>query len=72
MITLSQDEERLAEALRALPPDAADHVITWTTRLRDLANGNNVDWSDAWTNEDLADAQRASLSRFEEIEREES
>jgi len=72
VITLSQDEERLVEALRALPPDATDHVITWTTRLRDLANGDNVDWSDTWTNEDLADAQRASLSRFEEIEREES
>jgi len=47
-------------------------VITWAPRLRDLANGANIDWSDAWTKEDLADAQRASLSRFEEIEREES
>ena len=60
------------QASRALPPDAADRVITWAPRLRDLANGANIDWSDAWTKEDLADAQRASLSRFEEIEREES
>jgi hypothetical protein len=72
VITLSENEERLVEALRALPPDAADQVITWTIRLRDLANGNNVDWSDTWTSEDIADAQRASLSRFDETEREES
>lgn len=62
VITLSENEERLVEALRALPPDAADRVITWATRLRDLANGKSVDWSDAWTEEDLADAQRASWS----------
>jgi hypothetical protein len=60
------------EALRALPPDAADQVITWTTRLRDLADGRSVDWSDAWTGEDLADARRASLSSFDEREREEA
>ena len=71
MITLSENEERLVEALRALPPDAADQVITWTTRLRDLANGKNVDWSDTWNDEDLTDVQRASLSRFDEREREE-
>ena len=72
MTTLSENEERFVEALRALPPDAADQVITWTTRLRDLANGRNVDWSDTWSEEDLADAQRASLSNFDEREREES
>ena len=60
------------EALRALPPDAADQVMGWATRLRDLANGKSVDWSDTWTEEDLADVQRASLSRFDEREREES
>jgi len=67
--TLSENEERLVEALRTLPADTADQVITWTTRLRDLANGRNVDWSDTWTKEDLADARRASLSSFDERER---
>lgn len=57
------------EALRALPPDAADQVITWATRLSDLANGRIVDWSDTGTEEDLADARRASLSGFDERER---
>ena len=70
VITLSENEERLVAVLRALPPDAADRVITWATGLRDLATGRNVDWSATWTEEDLADAQRASLSRFDERERE--
>ena len=62
----------MVEALRALPPGAADQVIAWTTRLRDLAGGRSVDWSDTWTDEDLADARRASLSSFDEREREEA
>ena len=71
VVELSDNEERLVEALRALPPDTADPVIAWTTRLRDLARGKRVNWSNNWTEEDVADAQRASLSRFEEREREE-
>jgi len=68
--TLSENEERLVEAFRTLPPDAADQVIVWTTRLRDLADGRSVDWSDTWTEEDLADVRQASLSGFDEGERE--
>ena len=37
--------------------------------LRELADGRSVDWSDTWTEEDFADAQRASLSGFEDRER---
>ena len=70
MTTLSENEERLVEAFRTLPPEAADQVITWTTRLRDLANGRCVEWSDTWTDADVADARRASLARFDESERE--
>jgi hypothetical protein len=70
VITLSENEERLVEALRSLPPDTAEQVITWTIRLRDLANGQNIEWSDTWTDEDAVDAQRASCSRFEETESE--
>jgi hypothetical protein len=66
VITLSEDEERLVVVLRALPPDAAEQVITWATRLRELATGRTIDWSATWTEEDLADVQRASLSRFDE------
>jgi hypothetical protein len=66
VITLSESEERLVEALRALPSGAADQLIAWATRLRDIADGRDLDWSATWTDEDLADAQRASLSRFDE------
>lgn len=72
MIALAENEERLVEALRGLPPEVTDHVITWIVHLRDLGNGGKVDWSDAWSQEDMADAQRASLSRFEQQERAES
>lgn len=67
--TLNANEERFVEALRALPPDAANQVITWTTRLRELAGGSSVAWSDTWTEEDLEDARRASLSGFDGRER---
>lgn len=68
MITLSDNEARLVEVLRGLPADAADKVITWATQLSDLAKSKPVDWSDTWTDQDLADAQRASLSNFDERE----
>ncbi len=58
----------MVEALRALPPDLADHVIDWITQLRDLGAGKSVNWSDTWTDEDLADARCASLSAFDERE----
>jgi hypothetical protein len=66
--TLTENEERLVQTLRALPPEAAEKVIIWATQLSDLANGKNVDWSDAWTDEDLADARGASLGNFDERE----
>jgi hypothetical protein len=65
VITLSENEERLVEALRTLPPAAADSVITWATQLSDLVKGRTVDWSDTWTDEDLVDLQRASLANFD-------
>lgn len=71
VIALSENEERLVEALRALPPGTADQVIAWTTRLRDLASGKSVDWSDMWTQEALGAARHASLSTFDERECEE-
>ena len=63
---LSENEERLVEALRTLPPGAAGHVVAWATNLRDLADGRSVDWSDEWTEEDIADARNASLAAFDE------
>lgn len=56
------------QALRALPPEAADKVIAWATQLSDLANGRSANWSDVWTAEDLEDATTASLACFDERE----
>ena len=66
--TLTENEERLVQALRALPPEAAEKVITWATQMSDLANGKSVEWSDAWTEEDLEDVRRAPLGNFDERE----
>jgi hypothetical protein len=65
VIILSDNEERLVETLRTLPPAATDTLITWATQLSDLANGRAVDWSDTWSEEDVADLQRASLANFD-------
>jgi hypothetical protein len=65
---LTEREERLVQALRALPPDAADKVVTWATQLSDLARSGAVEWSDTWTEEDLQDARAASLTNLEERE----
>jgi hypothetical protein len=68
VITLAENEEHLVEALRALPADVSDHVVRWVTRLRDLGDGRSVEWSDEWTEKDIADAQSASLATFDERE----
>jgi hypothetical protein len=68
VIVLTDKEEQLVQAVRNLPPDVAEQMMTWAARLVDLANGQPVDWSDSWSDEDLADATTASLRNFEERE----
>jgi hypothetical protein len=71
VITLAPNEERLVEALRALPPNLSDHVVAWITSLHDLGEGKTIEWSDEWSEEDLADVSRASLATFEDREQRE-
>jgi hypothetical protein len=71
-MTLSEKEESFVQSLRELPEEAADQVIEWARRLSDLAHGRNVEWSDAWTEDDLRDATAASVRDFEMGERNES
>ena len=68
-MVLTVDEESLIKVVRALPPEEARRVLTWASRLTDLAQGRDIEWSDAWTDEDIAEATAASLRRFEEQER---
>lgn len=62
---LTPKEESLISVVRALPPDEAGRVLDWACQLKDLAAGRTVDWSDSWSDEDLADATSAAMRRFE-------
>jgi hypothetical protein len=68
-MVLTAKEESLVRSLRTLPREAANHVIDWTTQLAELAQGRPIEWSNSWTDEDLRDAQAASLRNFDERER---
>jgi hypothetical protein len=68
-MVLSAEEESPIKAVRALPPEGARKVLTWAAQLADLAEGREIEWLDAWSDADLADATIASLRWFEEQER---
>ncbi len=68
-MVLSSQEESLICVIRALPPDEAGKVLNWARHLTELAEGQNLEWSDSWSSEDLADATKSSLRRFEDGER---
>lgn len=68
-MVLSVEEESLVKVVRQLPPQEAQKVLTWASQLAVLSKGGQIDWSDAWTEEDMADATAAALKRFEEQER---
>jgi hypothetical protein len=67
---LSPQEESLISVVRALPPDEAGKVFDWARQLADLADGRTVQWSDSWTDDDLAEATAAAVRRFEDEEHE--
>jgi hypothetical protein len=69
-MTLSAQEESLIAVIRALPPDEAGKVLNWAQQLASLAEGRKIEWSDTWTDEDLADATASSVRRFEDQEQE--
>ncbi|SPE26502.1 hypothetical protein SBA3_1260013 [Candidatus Sulfopaludibacter sp. SbA3] len=70
-MVLSAQEESLISVVRALPTEEARKVLNWACQLADLADGRTIDWSDSWSDEDLADATRAAQQRFEDQELEE-
>ena len=65
---LSVEEESLVKIVRALSPQEARKVLTWARQLAELSHGREIEWSDAWTDQDIADATAASLRLFEEQE----
>jgi hypothetical protein len=44
-------------------------VLGWARQLADLAGERAVEWSDSWSDEDLAEATAAAMRRFEDLER---
>jgi hypothetical protein len=64
-MVLSAQEESLIDVVRNLPPGEAAKVLDWAHQLADLARGREIEWSDSWTEEDLAEATAASVRRFE-------
>ena len=68
-MVLSAKEESLISVVRALPPGEAGRVLDWACQLADLASGRAVDWSDRWSDEDLADATAAAMRRLEDEDR---
>jgi hypothetical protein len=69
-MVLSAQEESLISVVRALPREEAGKVLNWARQLADLARGRTIEWSDSWSNEDLAEATAAAMQRFEDQERE--
>jgi hypothetical protein len=69
-MVLSAQEESLISVVRALPPEEAGKVLDWARQLADLAGGRVIEWSDAWSDEDLGEARAAAVQRFEDRERE--
>ena len=69
-MVLSPSEESLINIVRTLPPAEAGKVLDWARQLADLGRERAVEWSESWSEEDLADATAESLRRFDEQERE--
>jgi hypothetical protein len=65
-MVLSAQEESLISVVRALPPAEAGKVLDWARQLADLAGGRQIQWSDSWNDEDLADANAAAGRRFDD------
>jgi len=68
-MVLSAQEELRIRAVRALPPEKVGKVLNWARPLADLASGRPIQWSDSWTDEDLAEATASAVRRFEDQER---
>jgi hypothetical protein len=69
-MVLSAQEESLISVVRALPQEEAGKVLNWARQLAELARGRTIEWSDSWSDDDLAEATAAAVQRFEDQERE--
>jgi hypothetical protein len=65
-IAPGRGEETVMEV--TLPAAEAGMVLDWARQLSGLAGGRPVQWSDSWSDEDLAGATAAAVRRFDDQE----
>ena len=63
-ILLNSREASQLSALRRLPPDAAVELSRLIERLASLSPDRKIDWSDSWSDDDLADPRADSIRRI--------
>jgi hypothetical protein len=67
---LNSREAALIDAFRGLPTDTADQVLALVLHLAAGAPQATIDWSDAWSENDLREFRAASLRNLEREEAE--
>ncbi len=68
-MVLSAQEESLIKVIRALSPEESGKVLDWARQLSSLADGRQIEWSDSWSDVDLAEATAAGVQHLEDQER---
>jgi hypothetical protein len=65
---MDASEKDLINLIGSLPSHDAEKILIWERQLADLADKRTIEWSDAWTDEDLAEATATAVRRFDEFE----
>lgn len=65
-MVLSEKEEVLIGVLRTLPPAESGRVLNWAYHLAAISGGAHTQWSDSWSDEDLADVTASAVADFEQ------
>lgn len=68
-MVLTTQELSLISVVRMLPSEEASKVFSWARHLTELSAGGPIQWSDAWSDEDLSDATASAFERLENREK---
>ena len=66
---LNSHEATLLDAFRRLPEDTAHELSALVQRLAAQSSTTKIDWSDAWSEQDLREFAAHSVARFEAEEK---
>lgn len=67
-MVLTSEEEALIGAVRSLPVEEVARLTHWAKQIGALSKGGPVEWSDSWSDEDIAEIGADSMRHFEENE----